>query len=112
MGLTGASLNRFRQQVDAVLDDAFPVELLIASHSVTGSGVGGKTMTDFVNGGETKTFRFPFRIPSASLLVPLQVGDSLEWKISPTRSIPLEITDVSERPHEARVAIVCKIRRV
>jgi hypothetical protein len=112
MGLTGAGLNRFRNQVDAVLDDAFPVELIIAGMSVFGSGPGGKTMTDFVEAGETKNFRFPFRIPADSLATPLAVGDALEWKISDARSIALEVADVSERPHETRVAITCKKRRV
>jgi len=112
MGLTGNNLNRFRQRVDAVLDDAFPVELIIGGRSVFGSGPGGKTMTDFINGGESKNFRFPFRIPANALETPLEVGDSLQWKISVTRSIDLEVTDFSERPHEARVAITCKKRRV
>jgi hypothetical protein len=112
MGLTGASLNRFRKKVDAVLDDAFAADLLIGNHSVTGSCPGGKIMTEFVEAGESKNFRFPFRIPAASLLSPLQIGDALEWQISPTHSIALEVIEVSTRPHEERIAITCKKRRV
>lgn len=112
MGLTGASLNRFREKVDVVLDDAFPAELVIAGYSINASGVGGKTMTEMINTGESQNFRFPFRILTASLLAPLQVGDSLEWKISVERSIPLEVIEISERPHEARIAIVCRKRRL
>lgn len=111
MSLTGAALNRFRSRVDNVLDDAFPCTLLIAGVSVSASGPGAKTTTDYITGGESTNFRFPFRIPLASLVTPLAVGDSLAWVVSPIRTIALEITEISERPHDARISITCKNRR-
>ena len=112
MSLTGASLNRFRARVDAVLDDAFPVTLIIASLTVTASSPGGKTLTDYINGGETTNFRIPFRIPISSLAAAPQVGDSLNWQLADATLIPLEITEIAIRPHESRYSIVCKSRRV
>lgn len=112
MSLRGSSLNRFRERVDAVLEDAFPAELEIKGHSIACSGPGSKVMNDYMEGGYSMNFRFPFRIQRSSLIEPLQVGDSLEWLIEGERAMPLEVVEISFRPHESRVAIVCKNRRV
>lgn len=112
MGLTGNSLNRFRRKVDAVLDDVFPADLLFGVQRVAGSGPGGRIVTEYMEGGESKNFRFPFRIPISSLTAAPQVGDSVDWIVSPTETLLLEIIEVSRRPHEDRYQILCRNRRV
>lgn len=106
MSLSGASLNRFRNRVDAVLDAAFPVTLIIASVPIAAAGPGGKTVTDFMDAGESTNFRFPFRILKSLLATPPKVGDAMQWE-----SIALEIIEVSHRPHDDRYSIVCRSRR-
>ncbi|MEO5712167.1 MAG: hypothetical protein ABIT37_01655 [Luteolibacter sp.] len=112
MGLKGAGLNRFRQQVDAVLDDFFPASLLFDGIPVTGSSPGGRVVTEYMDAGESKNFRFPFRVPVSSLTAAPEVGNSVDWIVSGTQTLLLEITEVATRPHDARYHLVCKIRRV
>jgi hypothetical protein len=111
MSLSGASLNRFRNRVDAVLDDAFPVTLIIASVPVAAAGPGGKTVTDFMDAGESTNFRFPFRILKSLLATPPAVGDAIDWQIEVGNTLPLEVAEIAVRPHEDRYSIICKSRR-
>lgn len=71
-------------------------------------------MTDFETGGQPETFRFPFRIKISDLPEgwSAQIGASIDWQVSESLTIPMEIKEVSIRPHEERIAILCKKRRV
>ncbi|MES2923691.1 MAG: hypothetical protein V4819_19205 [Verrucomicrobiota bacterium] len=114
MGLTGAGLNRFRNQVDATLADAFPVRLLMGEDRfpVTGSGPGGRAVTEYVDAGEKENFRFPFRIEKAAGVAVPFVGMPVVWKMDDDSEIPLEISEAPFRPHEAKWSFTCKKRRV
>jgi hypothetical protein len=111
MGLTGAGLNRFRERVDEVLLDVFPATLMIGGKRVEGSGPGGKAVATFENFGEQEDFRFPFRVPGAALVKPLRVGVSVDWILSPTQVLKLEVVEAPLRPHESSVSFTCKKRR-
>lgn len=114
MSLSSASLSRFRARVDATLEEFFPVTLLINSILVQGSGPGGRTRSDYVDGGEAESFRYPFRVAKDAAppgWAPVK-GASVDWKVSATQTIPMEIEEVSTRPHEDRFSFTCKKRRV
>ena len=114
MSLSSASLSRFRARVDTVLQEIFPVTLLIGSSLVTASGPGGRTVTQFEDAGQPESFRFPFRLAIAAApagWTPTK-GASIDWKISPSLSLPMDIHDVSTRPHEDHYAFTCKKRRI
>jgi hypothetical protein len=114
MSITGSAINRLRARVDTILEDAFPVTLLISGQQVTGSGPGGRTTTTFIDGGEPENFRFSFRVPRSAVpagWVPV-MGGSVDWIVSATETIPMEIREVSTRPHENRFAFACQKRRV
>ena len=110
MGLTRAGLNRFRARIDETLREVFPCVLLISGKRVDGSGPGGRVVSDFENGGLATDYRFPFRVP-ASDIGGLEVGTSVDWVISATRTLKLEISEVPERPHEGSIGFNCKKRR-
>lgn len=114
MSLTGKSLNRFRSRVDDTLDDAFPVSLIIAGQIVAAAGPGGRAVTQYFDGGENENFRLPFRIKKSQVPSGWEpiVGASLDWKISATETIPLEIQEAPIRPHEDRFAFVCRKRKI
>lgn len=114
MGLSAASFHRFRARVDEVLDDWFPATLIIDAVQVQGSGPGGRAVSQYMDGGEAETFRFPFRIPKKDApenWTPRQ-GLSVDWKIDASTTLALEIHEVSIRPHEDRFSFVAKKRRV
>jgi hypothetical protein len=102
MSLQGSSIGRFRGKVDSILRDSFPAELIIGGVSVTGSGPGGRTTSEYVEGGEAENFRFPFRAPKADCPPNWQPkkGESLEWKVSPLETVHLEIIETAVRPWE------------
>lgn len=112
MGLSGASLNRFRRRVDATLEDLFPAVLVIGGVEVSGSGPGGRTMTEYMDGGEATNFRHRFRL-AKSVLPDWQpvVGAAVDWKISETETLAMEIREVVTAPHEDRWGFVCGKRR-
>ena len=114
MGLTGAGLNRFRNQVDVVLAEAFPALLLLgeARIPVTAASPGGRSVTEYVEAGETENFRFPFRFAKSATTVALSVGMEVVWKLADDSEIPLEISELPFRPHETHWSITCKKRRV
>ena len=111
MGLNGAGLNRFRERVDATLADAYPAQLRVGSAVIDGSGPGGRAMTDFINGGESPTFRFPFRMPRSGFETPPAVGDVVVWLVDGTE-VPLEISETQFRPQESVYGFVCKHARL
>lgn len=110
MGLTGKGLNRFRKRVDSVLEDMFPVTLLIDGHTYQGSGPGARIATEFTAGGERQNFRFPFRVPKSRLAKGPAVGDSLVWKVDDLTEILLEVIEIATRPHEDRWSFTCRKR--
>lgn len=113
MGLTGNALNRFRARVDSTLADFFPVTLVISAQNVTAMGPGGRVTTQYLEGGESVDFRFAFRIPKTTAPAGWTpaVGASIDWKVSASKTIAMEIAEYSERPHEDHHAIVCRNRR-
>lgn len=111
MGLTGSALNAFRARVDEVLRDCFPCSLAIHGEIVSGSGPGGRAVSDYEDGGEAFTYRFPFRVPRSSLTSPLKIGESVDWIVDETKTLKLEVMELPERPHESEVAFTCKKRR-
>ena len=114
MSLSSASLNRFRARVDSVLEELFPVTLVIGSTIVQASGPGGRTVSEFEDGGQPENFRFSFRMAAAAAphgWAPTK-GASIDWKLSEAVNIPMEIMEVSTRPHEDRFAFICKKRRL
>lgn len=111
MGLSATALNNFRARVDATLVELFPVSLILPENiSAEASGVGGKTMSDFMSGGEKKEFVFAFRVPANEGWKPA-VGQKVSWVVSKTQTILMELSDFSLRPHEAVTAITCKYRK-
>lgn len=114
MGLNAASVSRFRNSIDKVLCEMFPAALVIDSVEVAASGPGGKTVSEFTDGGESENFRFPFRV-FRSLCPPAWQpvkGGSLDWKISDTETIALEIIQVAVHPWEAVWEFTARKRRV
>jgi hypothetical protein len=111
MGLTGSALNRFRDRIDETLRDAFPCRLSINGHLVTASGPGGRAVSEYEDGGQDHTYRFPFRVPLSALQSPLAIGQSVDWIISDIKTLHLEIMELPERPHESVAAFTCKKRR-
>lgn len=114
MSLSSASLGRFRARVDTVLAELFPVTLVIGADLVQASGPGGRTVTQFEDAGQPESFRFPFRMAASEAptgWAPTK-GASIGWKVSASLTIPMEIHEVSTRPHEDRFAFTCKKRRV
>ena len=114
MSLTGKSLNRFRSRIDDTLADAFPVELIIAGQIVVAAGPGGRAVSQYFDAGEHENFRLPFRVKKSQVpngWIPI-VGNAIEWKISETQTIPLEIQETPIRPHEDRFAFVCRKRKL
>ena len=111
MGLTGSALNSFRDRIDETLRDAFPCSLSIHGKLVTGSGPGGRAVSDYEDGGESFTYRFPFRVPRAALPLPLEIGQSVDWIVDEAKTLKLEIMELPERPHESTLAFTCKKRR-
>ena len=111
MGLTGSALNRFRDRIDETLRDCFPCSLAIKGKIVAGSGPGGRAVSDYEDGGQAYTYRFPFRVAASELSAPLKIGDSVDWIVTPTKTLRLEIMELPERPHESTVAFTCKKRR-
>lgn len=114
MSLSATSLSRFRQRVDETLDDLFPVTLVISGAEVAGSGPGGRAVSQYVDSGESENFRFPFRIPRRNVPAgwkPRQ-GLAIDWKVDDSTTIPLEIREVSTRPHEDRFGFIAQKRRV
>jgi hypothetical protein len=115
MGLKRAGLNAFRTRVDEVLTDLFPAELFlgVARLPVTGSGPGGRAVTTYLDGGEAENFRFPFRVKRTDAAgVDFAVGMVVAWKLEDDSEIPLEISELPFRPHEATISFTCKKRRV
>lgn len=111
MGLTSNSLNTFRARIDATLAELFPAQLILpGNHPIDASGVGGKTMSDYLAGGEKKEFTFTFRVPHTPVWEPA-IGQVLYWQISPAAQIRMEIADISQRPHENHHTITCKHSR-
>lgn len=114
MGLTATTLNRFRARVDETLEALFPCLLLVGDDSFPASGPGGRTVSEFLDGGESESFRFPFRVLKTAVptgWTPIK-GASLDWQISDDVTLALEIAEVSLRPHEDRYHFTCKNRRV
>jgi hypothetical protein len=113
MGLNAASVQRFRTMVDKVLCEMFPAVLVIEGLEVASSGPGGKTVSDYMEGGQSENFRFPFRIPRAACPVGWtpRHGISLEWKISDTETLALEIIQAHVHPHEDVWEAVARKRR-
>ena len=113
MGFTAAAFSSLRKRVDLALRASFPAELVIGSLHITASSPGGKTVSEYLEGGESENFRIPFRVPRAACptgWAPLK-GASLDWVISPAETMPLEIIEVSIRPSEDTWAIACRRRR-
>jgi hypothetical protein len=111
MGLTGSRLNRFRQRIDAVLLDVLPAELIFDGVSVAASSPGGRVTTEFIEGGESTNLRIPFRIPIQNLATAPVTGAKVDWKISDTLTIPLEVIEAPLRPNEGVWSITCRKRR-
>lgn len=111
MGLTGSALNHFRDRVDETLRDVFPCSISIQGKIVAASGPGGRAVSDYEDAGQDFSYRFPFRVAAAELTAPLKVGDSVDWIVSPTKTLRLEIMELPERPHESTLAFTCKKRR-
>lgn len=115
MGLTGAGLNRFRNRVDDALLDAFPCTLIVGGVPIECSGPGGRAASDILDAGESMEMQVAFRLPkTAPGVSSLKIGSPLAWQIpgTPPKSVPLEIVEIQERPHEDRLGISCKRRRV
>lgn len=102
MGLRASAVQRFRTTVEKVLCEMFPALLVINGVEVHAAGPGGKTVSEYIEGGESENFRFPFRLERSQSLVgwaPLK-GGSLDWKISETEILKLEIISGAVHPHE------------
>lgn len=112
MALTGLALNRFRKKVDAVLADMFPADLRIAGTSVIASGPGGRITSEYIDGGESTNYRFPFRFPVSSVGSAPAPGDAVDWLVDGSTTLLLEVIECSRRPHENHYQMVCRHRRV
>jgi hypothetical protein len=114
MALNSASVSRFRARVNDTLNELFPVVLIIANMEIPANGPGGRSVSDFIDGGESENFRFPFRVDRGATppgWIPSK-GDSLDWKISDTETIPLEIIQTSVRPGEPVWEFTARRRRL
>ncbi len=114
MGLSAASVRRFRQTIQDTLEELFPVILVIEEIEVPAAGPGGRTVSEYVDGGQAETYRFPFRIQKANApngWKP-EKGASIEWKISATETLPLEIHQTPKHPWEDVWEITAKKRRI
>ncbi len=108
-----SAIDRFRRRVDETLAEFFPAALTIAGNSIAGaSSPGGRITTEYLEGGESTTYRFPFRIPVASLPVAPIVGTSIDWVVDEAMTLNLEVIECSRRPHEDRWQVICRKRRV
>jgi hypothetical protein len=112
MSLTGKSMNRFRRRIDETLEDAFPVILIIDGKTVAAAGPGARSVSQYLEAGEMRNFRLPFRVKVSEVPVGWipETGKILDWKISEAQTITLEIFETSIRPHEDRFAFTCKKR--
>jgi hypothetical protein len=111
MGIGATGINAFRARIDEILRDVFPVTLILPdSRRISAAGVGGKAMSDFIEGGEKRNFTFPFRAPITHGWTPT-TGDSLEWLLPDGTQLRMEITETSIRPHEGIHALTCKYRK-
>jgi hypothetical protein len=111
MGLTGAALNRFRNRVDQVLVDALPCKLFIRGREFTGSGPGGRVMSDYEEGGERQKARFPFRVPAAAFPDDSpRIGEAIRWELDNGKVLELELCEFSIRDTDLMVPVVCKFR--
>lgn len=114
MGLSAVSFARMRSRLDTVLGDIFPAVLLYQGVQISASGPGGRAHTDYIEGGEAPTYRFPFRVPTAAAALISWVpamGDSIDWIISPTQILSLEIIETAVRPADTSYSITCRPRR-
>lgn len=112
MGMDAASVLRFRLRVENTLAGLFPATILVGGLPVSCSGPGGRIATEYVDGGEAITQRLSFRIlktvwPGGAP----SVGMSLDWQAGGA-TIPLEITEVSNRPHDPAWHILTRQRKV
>lgn len=113
MSLSRSSVDRFRQRVDAVLEDFFPVTLVIDGVTVLASGPGGRVSNEFQEAGQHTTFRYSFRVKKSAVpagWVP-KIGQPVGWAIPDGPVILMEIREISTRPHEDRFAFACQNRR-
>jgi hypothetical protein len=113
MSLSRSSVDRFRQRVDAVLEDFFPVSLVIDGVTVLASGPGGRITTEFQEAGQQANFRYSFRVKKTA--VPTgwlpKIGAPVGWELPDGPVISMEIREISTRPHEDRFAFACQHRR-
>jgi hypothetical protein len=112
MAFTAAQFSRFRRQIDVSLRELYPADLIIGGIPVTASGPGGRMVTEYMDGGESASFRFPFRIPKDQLTTMPEVGMSADWRLSDTQTLALEVIDMAIRPGDDCWSITCKNRRV
>lgn len=112
MGLTGASLNRFRDRVDDVCADAFPITLRIGDTEYADcSGPGARLASFLPDGGSDPDLRVPIRIPLAAFPQGPKIGDRMIWIVN-DHEIPVEVVQVGIRPVENRWPVVVKKARV
>ena len=114
MGFSADAVARFREKVDDALAAVFPAALLLGVDRIpaVGSGPGGRAVTEYMEGGEAETFRFPFRVERPAMNGVPYVGMELVWVVAVGTEIPLEISELPFRPHESGWSFTCKKRRV
>lgn len=111
MSLRKSAIDAFRARVDATLRDLFPCTLRVGTVLVEASGPGGKALMDFVEAGQSPEWRFSFRVPAESVPAGFVVGQAVDWIVSPTETLKLEVFEPSKRPHEDHWQITCRHRR-
>ncbi len=113
MGLNAAGMNRFRNKVDETLAEMFPAEITFKGAPILGaSSPGGRVTSEYMDGGESTNYRFPFRFPIASVTTQPVTGDSIDWIVDATTTLLLEVIECSRRPHESHYQMTCRKRRV
>jgi hypothetical protein len=111
MGLSPASLARFRSQVDATLAGFFPATLLIGGVTVQAMSPGARQRAVFVDTGEASILTATFRIPRAALPSRPYIGQPFSWLVEAGQTLLMEVEEISPRPHEDRWTITGKVRR-
>jgi len=113
MGLASSSFRNFKSRVDATLRTLFPATLVIEGLEVEASGAGGKTLSEFLEGGESATYRFPFRVPRDATPVGWnpRIGGALSWIVDDSITLQLEIIETAVRVRDDVWSITCRHRR-
>lgn len=108
MGLTRASMRRFMEAVDDVLEDLFEASVTIGGTTYAAAGVGGSAMNTYLAGGNAEQGQRIFRISKTTLATRPAVGTTLTWNDATGSVSSFTIMEVPDRPHETSWFLRCE----